>query len=469
MHPDIERLRQLANTSVSSTAVCERDPLQFPIEALPLPLRRYCEEKATALPVPVDLVAVPALVCAGAAIGASRAIRLKRDWIERPALYAALVSPTSSLKTPALSGIAAPIRERQVAHGTEFQDALKRYETQQAKYAVEMEAYRKGKADEPPERPDKPIRARTWTADVTTERLATLLSENPRGVIIIRDELSAWVKSLNQYKGGKGSDKQFFLSAWSGEAVAVDRQGKDPILIDHPFLSVVGCIPPDVLPDLDDQHGREDGFIHRVLFSYPEPVPVRWSEATLSDQVEEAYQDLFDRLYALPLGPEGKPITLELTREARSLFTVWHDEHCIETESSDLPPGLRGGLAKLKGYCARLALIHALCTDPDAAVVDRVSVAAAADLVDYFKAHAEKVAPFLVRKTLTKDAQCEKVIRRQLAGGKTLTRRDLQRNGNSEAEVFNRVFAAMLQADQLEAVEPQEKRAPCYRLAEDVE
>ena len=93
-------------------------------------------------------------------------------------------------------------------------------------------------------------------------------------MLIIRDELSAWIKSFNQYKGGKGADKQFFLSAWSGEPLAVDRQGKDPVLVPHPFLSVVGCIPPDVLPDLDEDN-REDGFLHRLLFVYPDPVSVR--------------------------------------------------------------------------------------------------------------------------------------------------------------------------------------------------
>src|SRR5205823_5783661 len=117
-----------------------------------------------------------------------------------------------------------------------------------------------------------------------------------RGLLIIRDELSAWVKSLNQYRGGKGSDKQFYLSAWNSAAIAVDRQGKTT-LIDHPFLAVVGCIPPEVLPDLDDESGREDGFLHRLLFTYLQPHPVRWTEAVVSQSVKEAYLQLMAKLY----------------------------------------------------------------------------------------------------------------------------------------------------------------------------
>src|SRR2546426_5105668 len=42
------------------------------------------------------------------------------------------------------------------------------------------------------------FRSRTWTADTTVERLAGLLTENPRGLLLLRDELSAWVKSMNR-------------------------------------------------------------------------------------------------------------------------------------------------------------------------------------------------------------------------------------------------------------------------------
>lgn len=468
MHPDVQRLEQLSRVSVSVPV--HEDPLRFPIEALPPVLRQFATETAAALPVPVDLIAVPSLVCAGAAIGARHAIRLKPGWTERPALYAALVQPPGTLKTPALTAAAAPVQTRQAELSAGYRTALQVYETEQANYTREFDAYRKGKREEPPERPEKPIRARTWTADVTVERQATLLAENPRGVLILRDELTAWVKSLNQYKGGKGSDRQFYLSAWSGAAVAVDRQGKEPVLIDHPFLAVVGCVPPDVLPELDDEGGKEDGFIHRVLFAYPEPVPVRWTEATVAPAVATAYDALFRQLYDLP-PPDGQPIILGLTLEAQRFFRDWHDDHCRETEGETLPLGLRGFYCKLKGYGARLALIHALCTDPTASVVGVESVAAAADLVDYFKAHAAKVAPLLIRKKVSPHEKCEREIRSMLAGGRVLTRREVQRYGNSPAPLFNEVWEALLRADQLVEVEKPGNRGPRkgYRLAEDGE
>jgi hypothetical protein len=306
---------------------------------------------------------------------------------------------------------------------------------------------------------------------VTVERLAALLAENRRGLVVLRDELTAWVKGLNQYKGGKGADRQFFLSAWSGAPVAVDRQGKEPVLVDHPFVSVVGGVPPDVLSDLDGEGGREDGFIHRVLFAYPDPVPVRWTDATVSLAVTFDYNALIGHLYNLQSESDGRPIILDLSPAAQGFFREWHDVHCHETESRNLPPELRGFYAKLKGYCPRLALIHAVCDSPDTQTVGIESVAAAADLVDYFKANATKVMPFLTPKKLSPHEKCEREIRRMLASGHILTKREVQRNGNSTARVFNEVWDALLKADQLVEIEKPETKGSRtgYRLAEDSE
>ena len=48
----------------------------FPVAMLPPAIRAFVEAVAEALPVPPDLVALPSLVAAGAAIGNTRRIRL---------------------------------------------------------------------------------------------------------------------------------------------------------------------------------------------------------------------------------------------------------------------------------------------------------------------------------------------------------------------------------------------------------
>jgi hypothetical protein len=81
-----------------------------PLNALPEPLRRVVEEGSAALQCPPDLLAVPLVVMAGAAIGNTHSLRLKDGWEELPSLYAAVVAPPGTTKTPALSLVSRPIR-----------------------------------------------------------------------------------------------------------------------------------------------------------------------------------------------------------------------------------------------------------------------------------------------------------------------------------------------------------------------
>ena len=218
----------------------------FPLDALPESISRFTTECAASLSAAPELVAIPALVVTAAAIGNSRVISLKQDWTEPSSLFAAVVSASGTIKSPALKMASKPLQEL---------DAQDR---------------------------------RTWTADVTVEQLARLLDANPRGLLLMRDELSAWVKSMNQYRQGKGADRQFYLSVWGGAPVKVDRVGATAptsITVPHPCLSVVGCIPPDVVHDLDDQGGSDDGFLPRLLFAWPNPVPVRWFHDRASNGV----------------------------------------------------------------------------------------------------------------------------------------------------------------------------------------
>ena len=86
-----------------------------------------------------------------------------------------------------------------------------------------------------PKPPPKP--RRIDIDDATMEVLPIILADNPRGLIMIRDELSAFILGLNQYKGGKGNDRSNVLKIWSGDRIIKDRVGhenNEPIRCAHP-------------------------------------------------------------------------------------------------------------------------------------------------------------------------------------------------------------------------------------------
>jgi hypothetical protein len=370
----------------------------FPLGALPDSCGRLVEEAAASIVCPPEFVAVPLLATLGSAIGMSRVVRLKQGWTESAAIYAAIVALPGTKKTPAFKVAADPAHEKQAEYRREYREAKKAYEEQRSDGRGEDEV-----ADADEERPPKPTLKRTVVEDTTVEALAVVLEDNPRGVLLARDELSAFVRGMDQYKNHRGSDRQFYLSAWSNSAVSVDRKNlEEPIFLARPFVGVVGSIQPGVLPELiANRQGREgDGFLDRFLFSYPEPMLSRWSNAEISLEAVLDVRWLYDRLREnLPLehndNGDPRPREVELSDEALARFREEVDALREEMEEPDFSNVLRGPWSKLEAYLARLSLVLAMArvvSGPGrrAERVELEDVEAASVLLGYFKAHARR-------------------------------------------------------------------------------
>src|SRR5262245_56168250 len=188
--------------------------------ASPGPLARFAWRVAAAMNCPIDFPAVGMLVVAAAAIGTARSISPKGGWYEKPGLYAAVVGRPGTAKTPALREVMGPYFEEQERLQQDHFAAVRKYER-------DLEAFKgRGRDDDGagPSKPAKPPPLRhLFVADTTVEALASNLQVSRKGVLIFRDELSAWVRGMDMYRG-RGSDRQFYLSAWSGEMVKVDRK-----------------------------------------------------------------------------------------------------------------------------------------------------------------------------------------------------------------------------------------------------
>src|SRR4029077_8054635 len=88
-----------------------------------------------------------------------------------------------------------------------------------------LEPPRPEDAEEPP----RPGRKRIITNDPTVEKVGRIVLENPKGLMLFRDELAGWIGALDKY-GGSGGDRAFYLEGYGGRAYSVDRI-KDPVPI----------------------------------------------------------------------------------------------------------------------------------------------------------------------------------------------------------------------------------------------
>src|SRR4029450_6865362 len=113
-----------------------------------------------------------------------------------------------------------------------------------------------------PVEPEKPVCRRFTVSDVTAEALAVRLEQNPRGLLLVRDELAGFFTGLNQYKaGGKGGDGAAFLAMHGPRPLVIHPKNPDKPSIYVPLanVSIVGAIQPGVLRRLLTRDRMESG------------------------------------------------------------------------------------------------------------------------------------------------------------------------------------------------------------------
>jgi Protein of unknown function (DUF3987) len=255
---------------------------EFPAQWLSDVVRTWAEESATALQAPLEMVSVPMIAVLAGCIGSGAAIELStKGWQERCAMYGAVFASKGSIKSPALKMATFPLAVIEAEYRREYEAALAAWKETADEAKLRLKAWesrvrallkKHGDAVDLPEKPDgippAPIWLRLVSSSATIEKLAVLMSQS-RGMTLVQDELSALLSNMERYSGG--SDRQFYLAAYSGEAYSVDRIGRPHLHIPCTWLTIIGGIQPAVARKLlDPKTNMDDGLIERFSCSaYP--------------------------------------------------------------------------------------------------------------------------------------------------------------------------------------------------------
>jgi len=311
-----------------------RDP--FPTHTLPEPVRSYITDGARAIGCDPSYIALPVLSSLASAIGNARNIQLKRTWNEPAILWTAIIGESGTAKSPALQLALRPIRSIQARHMQENAEALKAWEREHEQW----ERAPKGKGR--PSEPLRPLCERVCTDDATIEAIAVLLQQNPRGLLMIRDELSGWFDfgrySSSGRSGAGGADVAKWLEMFSGSTLSIDRKTSDPIYVPRASMSITGGVQPEIFKRVLGQQHRENGLAARFLFAWPLRKAKHWSEHDVIADLEAEVIALYDRLHAMQ--PETdtsgniEPFSLVLTMEAKEAWIDFSNRHAHE--QSDL-------------------------------------------------------------------------------------------------------------------------------------
>lgn len=428
-------------------APCLEPSVPFPVACLPEPVNTFVTDAARAIGCDPSYVALPLLVGLASAIGNTRRIRLKRSWSEPAIVWGAIVGESGTQKSPALELALRPIRRRQQAAMKRFAEAMETYKTHLMQYEKELAAWKRLKeAGEPPVKPEEPQADRSWCDDSTIEALAVLLQQNPRGLLLVRDELAGWLGSFDRYSQGKGADAAKWLEMFGGRSIMVDRKSgqSKTIYVQRAAVSVTGGIQPETLRRALGVEHRENGLAARLLLACPSRQAKRWTEDDISHEIESQMEDLFDRLYSLQLVTDSQgdagPLPLPLSAQAKTAWVEFYNDHA--KEQNGLTGDLAAAWSKLEGYAARLGLIVHLVrwaardqTLDDPNMIDERSIEAGVQLSRWFGQEASRVYGILSESD--EDRERRRLIEAIERKGGAVTVRDLSRStrmfGDAEA------------------------------------
>jgi hypothetical protein len=452
-------------------------------DMLPIALRPWLGDIAERMNVPLDMVAIPALVASGGLIGRRVGIRPQQqtDWQEAGNLWGCVVAPPGAKKSPAASEALGPLKALEGEAAEANAAALADHELAKrvhkltsekadkaARKAIEtggdaMEALRAAPA------PDAPIERRYLTSDATAEKLGEICAANPHGVTVHRDELMSLFADLDREE--RASARGFFLSGWNGsESYTFDRIARGTVRIPAVNISLFGTTQPDRLARYmaDSLQRFNDGMVQRLqLLAWPDfnGAYVECDRAALSVARQAAWR-FYSELatidtqelradYDFTAGPGHFPF-LRFAPDAQVLFSGWMEGLERQLCGGQLEPALIAHLAKYRGLAPRLALLCHIANNATGPVSGD-AVQMAVRWADYLESHARRAYAAL---SLDNVSAARSIWRRIMRNNlpEPFTARDIQRKGWSGLTQRERVeggLKALCDADWLAGRAPE--------------
>lgn len=359
----------------------------FPVHGFPDSIQEIIRETNDKLKFPIDFIGASLLYVSATAIGNSYNVKVKNDWFDSSILFMAIVGRAGTNKSHPLSWAMKPMYQRQ-------KELFKSYKEEQEEHGSQVKKS-KGKGELQELDRKKPVLKKLVVSDSTPEQLASILSQNEKGIGVCVDELNGWLSSFNQYNNG--NEEEFWLSLWSGKPITIDRKSSPPIYIPKPYASVCGTMQTGILENLIKGNKGVNGFIDRVLMIMPDGLK---KESLNELELSNAYSERWQRLVSKLLELEGRqsddlefsPNYIGFDSEAKKMLRTWvqlNTDLINKTENEDL----KGVYTKLETYCIRFSLIlyvlNCICNSNPIKEIDSLSVSGAIELVNYFQSTAE--------------------------------------------------------------------------------
>jgi hypothetical protein len=360
----------------------------FPLHSFPTPMADLIDAASDIFDLDPAAIALPMLTVAGAAIGNSRRLQLTDGHSLPPNIWSAILSNDDPRLSHIHRLILAPLIERQ-------ENIADFIHLSQSQYSIELDDWNHfhHETNEPKPLPPRADFRQYFFTDPDYRRLPEYLARQPRGCLLVQDDLSQWFQATPIQ----------CLSLFDAPPFTFDRAKSLHIrFAPHAFLAVTGSLSPTepdcVSPGLFHRSPDSNSIrlASRFLFACPPQTHSLRPASFIKPRVLLAWSDLITKLYCLDPTPSLgsiKPILLPLHRSAIKELNSAHD-HLATAALQQSDPRLRRHLLNLIEYIPRLALILQLATPSDESphdLVDAYSISSAAKLIEWFADELKRI------------------------------------------------------------------------------
>lgn len=378
--------RRLEKIEVPEIDKKELERINFPIEIYPKSIQHFIIESSKKLNLSTDYMGCAFLWVMSLVTGNAMVMEVKPGWIEVANLWMAVVGKPGIGKTPSLNQMVNPLRKLNIREQREYQKkktAFDKYEKMSKEEKEQSEEIKEPKSGQ------------FIVGDVTLEALVQMHEENPNAVGVFKDELAGWIKDMNKYRAG--SDLEFWLSSWSGTSISLNRKTSRSAFVDKPFIPVLGGIQPTIFDEFANGENKENGFIDRVLITYPSLEVNDYNTNYIDQKALDWYDDFVVKMkntikndiLSFDENDEIYPLKVTFDSDSEKEWVRIFNKLTALQNSPDENEYMKSMLPKQKSYIPRFALLINNCwsfldEDYNVAKIKKQSILNAEKLSAYF-------------------------------------------------------------------------------------